>query len=503
MRRIDLQQCRVRAARGRDRSSWSRSPTPPSLQSGPGGMEFSSEADVDGRAVTVAASATRDIDDTPRDGAGRQHRDGGCRRGSGSGRCGKLGAVALKLTGSEGVRREAFAADGLVVARPAPCSISARAGCCRPTSMSMPRLSPARNKIQVDRLLLKTGRSTFDFAGSIGPKPATGAAGEEPSYRYDLTSDGSTLAPSESPEPALNFIARIAGVYQTSEPQARRRADRRSGPDPASEVLGTAAVAFVDGKAPGIIRGVQRPRHAGLACQAVVAVVFGAQRPAVGAEEPVRRPRRRRQSAVPGRAGASRQRRAAFRRRGVRPFPDRRIALRHGRPHSADTRCRRRRRLPRQRCRHRAVLGQRLYAERPHRGGQQWHADGQGGQPPAGDRRARHRRRRRGAGDRRTRLLRADQRHAPCRPAAGRPVRHGDRPRQGRHSAAVRRRHLEARLAGVARLQGPVAGQAVRRPDGDGRRRFDHRRARQGGDLRQGAAERHSGRTRPGRAAQG
>ena len=30
------------------------------VQSGPGGMEFSSEADVDGRALTVAASATRD-----------------------------------------------------------------------------------------------------------------------------------------------------------------------------------------------------------------------------------------------------------------------------------------------------------------------------------------------------------------------------------------------------------------------------------------------------------
>ncbi|RVD63283.1 hypothetical protein EN751_41120, partial [Mesorhizobium sp. M4A.F.Ca.ET.029.04.2.1] len=68
------------------------------------------------------------------------------------------------------------------------------------------------NKIDVTRLLLKTGRSTFDFAGSIGPKPAT--AGEQPAYRYDLTSDGSKLSPSESPEPALDFVARIAGVYQ-------------------------------------------------------------------------------------------------------------------------------------------------------------------------------------------------------------------------------------------------------------------------------------------------
>ncbi|RUX63760.1 hypothetical protein EN983_34790, partial [Mesorhizobium sp. M7A.F.Ca.CA.004.08.2.1] len=107
------------------------------------------------------------------------------------------------------------------------------------------------NKIQVDRLLLKTGRSTFDFAGSIGPKPASGAVGEEPSYRYDLTSDGSSLAPSESPEPALTFLARIAGVYNTVSHKlvAEQIALRSAG---SGEMLGTAAVAFVDGKVPGI-----------------------------------------------------------------------------------------------------------------------------------------------------------------------------------------------------------------------------------------------------------
>ncbi|TGV95901.1 hypothetical protein EN797_039145, partial [Mesorhizobium sp. M2E.F.Ca.ET.154.01.1.1] len=105
------------------------------------------------------------------------------------------------------------------------------------------------NKISVDRLLIKTGRSTFDFAGSIGPKPA--AAGEEPSYRYDLISDGSTLAPSESPEPALQFLARIAGVYQTkSRKLVAEQIGVRSGGS--SEVLGTASLAFIDNGPPGI-----------------------------------------------------------------------------------------------------------------------------------------------------------------------------------------------------------------------------------------------------------
>src|SRR5258705_5416482 len=97
---------------------------------------------------------------------------------------------------------------------------------------------------QVDRLQVKTGRSTFDFAGSIGPKPPTGAAGEEPSYRYDLTSDGSTLAPAESPEPALNFFARIAGVYQVkSRKLVAEHIGVRSGSG--SDVLGTAAGSFI------------------------------------------------------------------------------------------------------------------------------------------------------------------------------------------------------------------------------------------------------------------
>ncbi|TIP98732.1 MAG: hypothetical protein E5X57_36210, partial [Mesorhizobium sp.] len=71
------------------------------------------------------------------------------------------------------------------------------------------------------------------------------------SYRYDLTSDGSTLAPSESSEPALDFIARVAGVYQTrSRKLVAEQIGIRSGS--ASEALGTASVEFARGKVPGI-----------------------------------------------------------------------------------------------------------------------------------------------------------------------------------------------------------------------------------------------------------
>jgi len=218
------------------------------VQSGPGGMEFFSEANVDGRKVTLAASATRDIA-AHRVTALTANIDLAPADNSAAG-AGKLGAVALKLTGSEGSGANASRLTAAISSAGSVLDLGTRG--LLPADFDVDAtLVHGSNKIQVDRLLLKTGRSSFNFGGSIGPKPATGAAGEEPSYRYDLTSDGSTLAPSESPEPALAFIARIAGVYQTkSHKLVAEQIAVRS--DASGEVLGTAAVEFVDGKAPGI-----------------------------------------------------------------------------------------------------------------------------------------------------------------------------------------------------------------------------------------------------------
>ncbi|RUW61731.1 DUF3971 domain-containing protein [Mesorhizobium sp. M7A.F.Ca.US.008.03.1.1] len=218
------------------------------VQSGPGGMQFSSKADIDGRTLTVAATATRDIAahrvtalDASVDLAGA---------GDAAAAAGKLGTVALKLTGSEGFGVNASRLAAALSSTGSVLDLGTRG--LLPADVDInATLVAGSNKVQVDRLLLKTGRSTFDFAGSIGPKPASGAVGEEPSYRYDLTSDGSSLAPSESPEPALTFLARIAGVYNTVSHKlvAEQIALRSAG---SGEMLGTAAVAFVDGKVPGI-----------------------------------------------------------------------------------------------------------------------------------------------------------------------------------------------------------------------------------------------------------
>ncbi len=278
-------------------------------QSGPGGMEFSSEAAVDGRALTIAASASRDTTTrrvTALDASVEIAQVSEAAAAPG----GTLGAIALKLAGSEGTGENASRLTASLSFAGSVLDLGTRGSLPADIDLAATLVAGA-NKVQVDRLQVRTGRSTFEFAGSIGPKPATGTAGEEPSYRYDLTSDGSTLAPSESSEPALDFIARVAGVYQTrSRKLVAEQIGIRSGS--ASEALGTASVEFARGKGAGHICCLQRPRHAGLACQAVVALVFGAKGSPLGAEEPVRRPRRRREPAIPGRARASRQRDPAF-----------------------------------------------------------------------------------------------------------------------------------------------------------------------------------------------
>ncbi|WFP73869.1 DUF3971 domain-containing protein [Mesorhizobium sp. WSM4906] len=231
-------------------------------QTGTGSMELSSDADVDGRHVSLTASAARDpsarriasldasleVADASATPVGGSSSGGNSAAPTDKSQGGKLGSIALKLSGAEasGETPSRLAASlslggsvldlgsrGLL-----PADVDANA-----------TLVAGSNKISIDRLLLKTGRSAFDFSGSIGPKPAV--AGEEPSYRYDLVSDGSTLAPSESPEPALQFLARIAGVYQTkSRKLVAEQIGVRSGGS--SEVLGTASLAFIDNGPPGV-----------------------------------------------------------------------------------------------------------------------------------------------------------------------------------------------------------------------------------------------------------
>ncbi|TGQ73109.1 MAG: hypothetical protein E5V49_01670 [Mesorhizobium sp.] len=217
------------------------------VQSGPNGLELSSRADVDGKAVTLAASAARDAA-TRRVTSLNATVDVAESAGAATADGGKMGVLTLKLNGSQGAGDTASRLTAALSSTGSALDLGTRGVLPADVDLNATLLYGS-NKVQVDRLLLKTGRSTFDFAGSIGPKP--GVSGEEPAYRYDLTSDGSTLAPSESPEPALTFLSRVAGVYRTqSHKLVAEQIALRSGTG--GEALGTATVEFVEGKAPGV-----------------------------------------------------------------------------------------------------------------------------------------------------------------------------------------------------------------------------------------------------------
>ncbi|CDX39453.1 conserved hypothetical protein [Mesorhizobium sp. ORS 3359] len=225
-------------------------------QTGAGRMQFSYDADVDGRHATLTATATRDA--TARriasldasiemEGAGTSG-EGGSTEAAPAADGARLGSITLKLSGSEASADSPSRLAASLSLTGSVLDLDER-GLLPVDVEADATLMAGSNKISVDRLLIKNGRSSFDFAGSIGPKPA--AAGEEPAYRYDLTSDGSTLAPSESPEPALQFLARIAGVYQ---PKSRKLVAEQIGvrSGGSGEVLGAATVAFVDNGPPGV-----------------------------------------------------------------------------------------------------------------------------------------------------------------------------------------------------------------------------------------------------------
>ena len=72
-------------------------------------------------------------------------------------------------------------------------------------------LALGTDKIEFDDLRIVTGRSEWRFHGAFGAAPEVGAG-----YRFELVSDGSRVAPLDSPEPPLQVVARFAGNLDPS-----------------------------------------------------------------------------------------------------------------------------------------------------------------------------------------------------------------------------------------------------------------------------------------------
>lgn len=78
----------------------------------------------------------------------------------------------------------------------------------------MATLAEASGKIEINRLDAGVGRSVFRMSGAIGPKPAQTARPEPAAYRFELVSNDSELAPSDTGEPQMPMGLRLAGDYR-------------------------------------------------------------------------------------------------------------------------------------------------------------------------------------------------------------------------------------------------------------------------------------------------
>lgn len=162
----------------------------------------------------------------------------------------RIGSAELVITGKEGVDGDGSELIARGSIGKSTLDLHERGQLVGDVTVDL-RLASGDNKLDIRKLLVSTGRSTFDFGGAIGPRPATGVASDNPAYRFELISRDSQLAPGESPEPALNFLARVAGTYDIiTKTLSAEQIGLKSGPG--GEALGKAAVQFVDGKAPGI-----------------------------------------------------------------------------------------------------------------------------------------------------------------------------------------------------------------------------------------------------------
>ncbi len=216
------------------------------------GVAISILADVDGRPVTLTGATyrepqsrrIRDLSLEISTDALPEEAPAGAAQAAG-----RLGSITLSISGAEQVGSGAqqlklsAAIEGSVV------DLGARGAFTGNVQLDA-ALATGSKKIEVERLLVETGRNSMEFNGAVGPRPATGTADDKPVYRYEMLSTRAVLAPSDSPEPAVEFQSQLEGIF---DPQSRvLSADRIAIRAASGVAIGTAKVDLVDGKAPGV-----------------------------------------------------------------------------------------------------------------------------------------------------------------------------------------------------------------------------------------------------------
>ena len=214
-----------------------------------GELAIAAHGRVDGRAFSFDGTAARDA--TSRriskvdlgliapaaDAAAQASRPGGSR----------IGAAEISVTGAEGIGAEASRLSAKVRLAHSVLDLGLRGQLAGDLEIAGV-LAAGTHKVEIESLNIAIGRSRFNFHGAVGPAPPEQHAGS--AYRYELATDGSTLAPESSFEPALQFVAGISGTYDPLKNLLTASQLRiRTG---SGELTGTASLEFAKGKAPGI-----------------------------------------------------------------------------------------------------------------------------------------------------------------------------------------------------------------------------------------------------------
>ncbi|TWG53636.1 uncharacterized protein DUF3971 [Aminobacter sp. J15] len=214
-------------------------------RSGPGQLALTAELELGGRTATIEGTAAIDeaddklkalslMIDAPEVPEGTQI----------SGWAAKFASASITLGGSQKLQPESFTLSAQIDDLALPIG---REGFVGDFAVDATAAAGAE-KLEINRLLIGSGRSTWDFHGAIGPMPRDGAA--ERGYRFEFVTDGSSVAPEESPEPAIHLVAKIsghtdAGLRTIDISQIAGRSDK-------GVIAGRSILQFEEGKSPGV-----------------------------------------------------------------------------------------------------------------------------------------------------------------------------------------------------------------------------------------------------------
>ncbi len=212
-------------------------------------LNIQMDAEVDGRTVKVAGTARREAgtkrisnvdlsivaDALPEEAAPQPNS------------AGRLGAVTLTIKGGEASGGGKLKLSAVV--HRSVVDFGARGQFTGNLGLDA-TLEQGSNKLEIDRLLVQTGKTSLEFNGAFGPRPPTGTQDETPLYRYELVSTKTVAAPDASPEAPLDFQSQLKGTFDPNT--GVLLADEiavKSGP---GEAMGNARVELVKGQAPGV-----------------------------------------------------------------------------------------------------------------------------------------------------------------------------------------------------------------------------------------------------------